>query len=388
MTSLCKKMRSAAHRFVKGAVHIIAPDERSRKKAVSTYYAIRWRAYNLAKREPSFNAEELLSWRRTMRLKIEYSIEVYRGNSFYGAGLAMREYARLNTPLKACIEHGLYLGEYTNPVECGDSGLPAVVTFGPARAEHIRSVSDKPVLMVGPYIAYAKDYLDKNEAARAKRMIGRTLLAFPSHSTDYVEKRFDTSDYIEHLQERKREEGFDTVLVSLYFSDIIKGSANLYERAGFTVVTCGYREDSRFLRRLKSLICLADETSSNSVGTHVGYCAYFGKPHLIYRQTCEAIGITRQDTKADFSEKNERSSAEESDEIAKAFAVRTEAATNSQLEVCDKYWGFQHIKTAENMAKLFNLLDAIDRGEVSDEVIETMKCVNSRNVNDWEKEVR
>lgn len=366
MTSLGKKTGSVVHRLAKGAVHLVAPDERSRKCAVASYYAFVSQVSNIGKINPSFSAEELLSWRRTMRLKVDYSNEVYRGNSFYGAGLAMREYAGVKHPLKACIEHGLYLGEYTNPVECGESGLPAVVTFGPVRARHIGNVSRKPVLMVGPYIAYARDYLDSKETARAKRAIGRTLLAFPSHSTDYIEKRFDVPGYIEHLQERKRKEGFDTVLVSLYFSDVLQGAASLYERAGFTVVTCGYREDSRFLRRLKSLIRLADGTSSNSVGTHIGYCVYFGKPHYIYRQAYKTVGATRSDVEVDPTEGLAQSSAIESAEISDAFAVCAETVTNRQYEVCNEYWGFQYVRSSECMAGLFNWLEAVDCGAAAD----------------------
>lgn len=366
MMELRKKIGSVTHRLGKSAAHLIISDERSRKRIISLYYAFRWRAHNFVKSEPTFRAEELLSWRKTMRLKVNYSNEVYRGNSFYGAGLAMREYAGYDFPLKACIEHGLYLGEYTNLVECGNSGLPAVVTFGPVRARHICNVSSKPVLMVGPYVAYAKDYLDDIEMARAKRIVGRMLLAFPSHSIDYVEKRFDTSGYIKHLQERKEKERYDTVLVCLYFSDVAQGVADLYENAGFTVVTCGYREDSRFLRRLKSLICLADETSSNSVGTHVGYCAYLGKPHLIYQQTCETVGATRFDMGNNFSGSSKQSSVDESVEIYEAFAAHTEAITKRQLSVCNAYWGFQHVKTAEHMSELLHWLEALDRCGTSD----------------------
>ena len=293
MTTGCKKaISSSIHRFAKRAVSIAASDELSRKKIVSSYYEARFRLGNLRRAVPDHTAEELLSWKRTMNAKVEYAREVYRGNSFYGAGRAMREYANVSTSLKACIEHGLYLGSYTNPLELDDSGLPAVVTYGPVRARHIHDSSGTPILTVGPYIAYAESYLSEVQMMRAKRMLGRTLLAFPSHSIDYVEKRFDTPSYIEHLKARAKDEDMDTVLVSLYFTDILSGAAELYERVGFKVVTNGYREDSNFLCRLRSLILLADGTSSNSMGTHIGYCAYFGKAHHVFRQELGAAGAT------------------------------------------------------------------------------------------------
>ena len=52
------------------------------------------------------------------------------------------------------------------------------ITFSPARLEHIRAVSDVPVAMVGPYIAYAPDYLDEIEMEKARDELGKTLLVF------------------------------------------------------------------------------------------------------------------------------------------------------------------------------------------------------------------
>ena len=335
MAGFKKIFKSTAHHFAKNIVYLVAPDELSRKKIVSMYYATKIGLGNSVRVLPSHNAEELLSWRRTMRLKIDYSAELYRGNSFYGAGRAMREYAGVSLPIKACIEHGLYLGNYINPLECDDSGLPAVITFGPVREGHIHDGSDIPVLTVGPYIAYAKDYLDSAEMLRAKQMLGRTLLAFPSHSIDYVEKKFDTASYIEHLKKRAENEEMDTVLVSLYFSDILSGAADLYEQAGFVVVTCGYREDSFFLSRLKTLITLSDATSSNSMGTHIGYCVYMGKPHQIYQQSYEAVGVTHTDAGDSAATHFVCGGMEESKEIVEAFVIPTESITQQQTEVCD-----------------------------------------------------
>ena len=73
----------------------------------------------------------------------------------------------------------------------------------------------------------------------------------------------------------------------LYYQDILNGDAAIFEDAGFVVVTCGYREDCHFLERQRTLIKLADFTMSNSIGTHVGYCVYMGKPHYSFKQWYE-----------------------------------------------------------------------------------------------------
>lgn len=354
----CKKViGSFGHRFAKSTISLVAPDELSRKKAVSSYYAVKFWFHNKRRVMPDHTAEELLSWQRVMDSKVKYSKEIYRGNSLYGAGRALREYAGILSPLKACIEHGLYLGNYANPLELDKSGLPAIVTFGPARARHIRDSSSVPILAVGPYIAYAEDYLAEDQMARAKQMLGRTLLAFPSHSVDYIKKRFDVPRYIEHLKARAEDEGMDTVLVSLYFADVLNGAAEPYERAGFKVVTSGYREDSNFLPRLRSLILLADSTSSNSMGTHIGYCVYLGRPHCVFQQDWIAKGVTKADNEHVVAACSSARGIEERCEIIDAFTVPFDGITERQLKVCDKYWGFECVKSSEELVRYFDLLE-------------------------------
>ena len=101
-------------------------------------------------------------------------------------------------------------------------------------------------------------------------------------------------------------------------------------------MTCGYREDCHFLERQRTLIKLADFTMSNSIGTHVGYCVYMGKPHYSFKQWYEydIVLHSEKDTAKAQGELFEQ------EVVRDAFSSCEEAITEQQLSICKKYWGF------------------------------------------------
>lgn len=330
--------------------------EALRKLMVVKYYSICVKTQNLKRKKACPTADELLSWRSTMKVKVEYSNEVYRGNVFYGVGSALKEYCSECKPIAACIEHGLYFADYVNESEMESSELPALVTFGEERYKAIRRRSIVPVCEIGPYIAYAEPYLDNYEYAKAKQKLGKTLLVFPSHSIETAERRFCVDEFISEIDALREKGSFDTVLVSLYYRDIINGDAFAYEKAGFVVVTSGYREDSNFMRRQRSLINLADYTCSNTVGTHIGYCVYLGKRHLLIEsaeRSCYSGVPLRERRMVGFGETSDNQNRE----IWSAFSAVTGEITKEQQRICEKYWGLSKVKTREEIKYLFKILE-------------------------------
>ena len=65
------------------------------------------------------------------------------------------------------------------------------------------------------------------------------------------------------------------------------GHTETYLEHGFECVTAGHIYDPFFLSRLKSIIDLATITTSNEIGTHIGYCIFMGKPHYFYNSSVE-----------------------------------------------------------------------------------------------------
>ena len=170
-----------------------------------------------------------------------------------------------------------HFGEYVNQSETDKSELPALFTLSPYRLEQIRKASSVPVCIVGPYIAYSKDYLD-NKSIEHSGSAWKTILAIPSHSVRGGTVSYDYKDFINEIRRVKNAINAQTILVMLYYQDILNGDAAIFEDAGFVVVTCGYREDCHFLERQRTLIKLADFTMSNSIGTHVGTASIWESP--------------------------------------------------------------------------------------------------------------
>lgn len=352
-----KKVSSSIREKLNRLTRFVVKNEACRKKLVVHYYALQIALKNIGKPAPIKSVEELLSWRDTMSLRVSLAKEVYRGNVFYGAGKCLREYCGASKPLKACIEHGVHFGNYVNEAELDSSELPALVTFGSERLKHIHDVSEVPVCMIGPYIAYARGYLCDEDVKAARIMLGRTMLVFPSHSIEFVDKVFEVEEFMAEIIRIKNLFKIKTVLVSIYYRDLLDGAADPYEDAGFIVVTSGYREDEEFLSRQRSFIELSDLTISNSVGTHVGYCVYLGKPHYIYNQSCSQFGATKAD-EIEFDNSFAEVAKKEKAEVQAAFSNCEERITEEQMRVCEKYWGFSHVARKSEIKALFDVCES------------------------------
>lgn len=263
----------------------------------------------------------------------------------------MQQYAGFDSTAKAAIEHGVYFGNYVNDAELDGSGLPCLITFGPSRVSHISAVSNVPIAAVGPYIAYAPDYLSPEDQVSLKSSLGKVLLVFPSHSVDRVSVAFDFEGLFEDIDQVVESNQIDEVLVCLYYRDLLSGAAERYEAKGYRVVTAGYREDLLFLPRLRSLIRISDLTMSNSVGTHVGYCAFFGKPHRVLRQSKSFQAASSKD-KVEFENDYVEQSVREKRDVEIAF--HDFDSSRMKEEICASYWGFGKTLDACDMHALLS----------------------------------
>lgn len=337
---LARKMTSkigSYARYVVNAVSRKVLNERLRKTLVEHYYSTKSSLINRSAEYAPHTAADLLDWRRTLGYRYRCSRGVYRGNCFYGAGYWMQQYAGFGSTAKAAIEHGVYFGNYVNDAELDGSGLPCLITFGPSRVSHISAVSNVPIAAVGPYIAYAPDYLSSEDQISLKSSLGKILLVFPSHSVDRVSVAFDFEGLFEEIDQVVELNQIDEVLVCLYYRDLLNGAAARYEAKGYRVVTAGYREDLLFLPRLRSLIKVSDLTMSNSVGTHVGYCAFMGKPHRVLHQSKSFQAASSKD-KTEFENDYVEQSTKEKRDVEIAF--QDFHSSQMKQEVCASYWGF------------------------------------------------
>lgn len=330
-------------------------EETKRKRAICLLYELQNGLLDLTRQKEG--QRDILDCDRVLNSKVSLSREYYRGNSFYGIGSALREYAKADRPLRACIEHGVYFGDYVNSLETEKSGFPFVVTFSKTRVQHIAQKSTIPAIPIGPYIMYASPVLTSQEYEYYKSMLGRTLLVFPSHSTEGIKVKYDYEPFRNYIYSLVKEYDIDSVLVCIYYKDITKDVLEYYTNCGFIPVTCGRREDSLFLRRQRSLIELSDITTSNAVGTHIGYCAALDKPHAIYIQQRE-LSIN-----PNFNEHiNTTSSYEyETSRVIDAFSTLSITFTQKQIDVCSDYWGLGIHLTPAQLSSVFEIADETSR---------------------------
>lgn len=199
-------------------------------------------------------------------------------NNLYGNGHSLARGIELHPADR--IEHGLYFGGFV-PTRNRFATNRRIISYSAYRKQAIQAVADVEVYCTGPYIAYARKLLTAAEQADLRREWGRTLLVMPSHSIDSVHAEFDLTGFSTTLAGLRREYGFDSVCVCLYWKDIERRQHLAYQAQGHRVVCAGHAYDPYFLDRLRTLIELADVTLSNNLGTHIGYCVSLDKPHWI-----------------------------------------------------------------------------------------------------------
>lgn len=295
-----------------------------------------------------------------------YNNEWYFPNNFYGISNNLYIYSNQYTPIKACIEHGMVIGNNASKFEIYNPILQSIITMSEYRKIYLEKVSDKIILKIGPYIHYASDFYNEKQFYEEKNKIEKNLLVFPSHSIENIYSDYDFDEFIKEIKRIAEIKNIKSINICMYWNDINRGVYKKYKENGFNIVTAGYREDPMFLSRLKTIIKLSDYTMSNSVGTHVGYCIYLKKPHYIMRQNIDSIIKkhieVNQNNKphvSEFLSKDIVSYRKDVDEILKYFEKPLFEISEEQKEVCNRYWGFDEIKTPKQINDIIKFCEYI-----------------------------
>jgi len=284
----------------------------------------------------------------------KYFEEILTDNNCFGMGRALRQYANIKANyINSFVEHGYFFGDYVQQME-KITFAKQILTFGEIRKKHIeKQINDKKIIPIGPYIHYASYFCNEEEMANLKKKLGRTLLVFFSHAATGCSVSFDLDYIISKIEDVRS--GFDTVVISLFWSDITDEMVAALEKKGYIIFSAGHRYDYNFLARQKTVIALADATMSNNIGTHIAYCTYMGKPHWIVRQE---VKYSSKDGKGEGNLnvvkqiKQDVSSAMEKEELMNTFAKYNEYLTDEQRSVASKYFGFEYVRTPEQMREI------------------------------------
>lgn len=278
-------------------------------------------------------------------LKMQSNEELFCVNICYGHGKAIKEFCGFTEQddLLCNIEHGINLSqEGLFPEEIGTTAL-GIITFSQFRKTMLESVWNKPIIMVGPYIAYVNSFYPESQLKEIHEKNGKTLLVMPTHSAAVIDTNYDVYEFISQIERVKS--SFTTVVVCLYWKDILRGIAQPYKEKGYKVVCAGYKTDYLFLNRLRTIIELSDAIMLNDVGTNLGYAMYLKKPCYIFVQNIEYIrsaqGAYVDENRADIYY-----------ELLDAFNNESFVVTNEQKSLCNYMFGIDQVKKRDELRNL------------------------------------
>lgn len=275
-------------------------------------------------------------------------------NNNFGIGFSIRQYIGSNKDyIDALLEHGYFFGTYVQNKE-KIIYTDKLLTFSDVRKEHIEAViKNKLVYPIGPYIHYAPNYYDEMRLKEEKAKLGKTLLVFFFHSSTGVRVSFDLDALITKINSIRKY--FQTVVISLYWSDINPEIVDRLKNEGYKIFSSGHRYDYYFLSRQKTMIQLADVTMSNGIGTHIAYCTYLGKPHWLIRQEIEEKALTEKgalNIKISQSIEKDPVAEQETNVFYTAFSEYSESLSDSQKTICERFFGFNRVRSVEEMNKI------------------------------------
>jgi len=261
----------------------------------------------------------------------------------YGHLNAIFEYAGLNM-LDAIyfprIEHGIHL-------EAGVSNYlhGSIAVMGNDRKKCIRNTfPDMPIFKLGPYIHYTQPFYDDYQFSEIKNRWRNTLLIIPHHSCEGGSYEYDIDSFVKKIINTYAKQ-FNTVVACLYWKDFDTELYHVLTSYGVEIVTAGYRWDSNFIKRLKTIISFSDFVISNSIGTHIGYCIYLDKP-LLYIDTQEKV-FGRDVTPHSACENTAY------DYLIVEFPKQKDII--EQKALCAHYWGFDEIKSKKEIKDIYQV---------------------------------
>ena len=303
------------------------------------------------------NFRSKLSFQDLENLSKDYSFEQFQTichdigePNYYGGFFSLLHYSGLKMflpPKKFTIQHGILYGVSTWIM--GQKVDVSLVWSKKIKEMYENTINDRKIIAIGAPFFYSESLLSENQIEQEKKRLGKNLLAFPMHSTYFIDTIYDYKNFIGVLNQQRK--FFDNVRVCLYWRDIQKGIDKMYKEEGFECVCCGHMFDMFFLPRLKSLLEIADCTISNGVGSHIGYSVYMNKPHYLVPDDYSINDIIGN---AGREEMIIKQNSQNYKEIYDGFINnRNYVIDKSHIGIADKYWGVSDIKQPSQIKEMF-----------------------------------
>lgn len=272
-------------------------------------------------------------------------------NNYWGIGKALEEYTGLKK-IDAWIEHGYFWGSYVQQMEI-DCYVPKIITFSKKKEEDIKKRCNKTVVPIGPYIHYVNGVYDEKRLSEEKAKLGKTLLFIPMHAGTGIKLQYDIEEINERISGMKFD--YDTKVVCLFWTDAVNPDVvAAYEKYGFKIFCAGHRYDPNFLARQKTMFQMSDVIVTNGAGTHIGYAAYLKKPIWVIKQKVEETALNKKGVANMniYNSEEERLSHEEMEFIENLYVDYSGELTKEQIEKTGILFGFDCIRSREELRNL------------------------------------
>jgi hypothetical protein len=203
----------------------------------------------------------------------------------YGFNIIIKEYAKFPKffPLPCHFEHGWTVLDDPLITDLAVD-KPLMLVFNNRRAGKWKNKSDIPVKIMGsPFCHFRKIHnIVSSKTARG-------TVAFPSHSTKNLVSKFNIDEYCKHLNDLP--EKFKPITVCLLWLDYLDQSAKIYQKSGFSVVTCGPKVSNslEFVKNYYQILSNHKYVTSNDIGSYTFYAIEMGLPFFLVGETPEMI---------------------------------------------------------------------------------------------------
>lgn len=288
----------------------------------------------------------IFDYNHVIRFRPDWDYNICAGNQNYGISYIYKKYSGYDKKIEAVIEHGpgLYL---TDTSEVKDKSQNVMLVHSRQRSSFLRNKTKKVIFETGPFVHYSMSLYNDLQRNAIKKDLGRVLLVFPMHMIEDYGRVTGEDEFIDYVRKFSKQHKFDTVLVSLYFVDIERGMAIPFEREGWKIVTSGRRDNYDFLNCQKTIISLADHAIFQGISSGIASCVYMNVPVNYYYQKAE--GIDKQGK----IEANEWVNDELEKKFVGLFSEYNEKITKEQYELCEYLFGYDCIKTQDELKLIF-----------------------------------
>lgn len=277
--------------------------------------------------------------------------EMEASSHHYGHDIQLKRHAGLpliGRPLPFLLEHGLKVSR-TATFESPRPWTRGYLCMGPLRASWLKERFGLPAVPIGPWIAYAKPLLEREEIARLRATLGPTLLVVLAHSWDQVERSMDWDSCVASVAATAAAEGYRSVIWLRHWKD-----PELRGLPSHWIIACnGHRSNPWFLDAMRTLLELSDGLVSNAFGTHLGYGVALGKrlhwlPVEAQQELSRLSADKAAEEKAEWEER-QRLSARLSTTLNRSKSMEVSPLI---LELLNPYWGFDCLWPAADLRLL------------------------------------